>query len=78
MARGARALAGEHAADQAAVLLFDIAEAREGGQQALLLRFGVVNAGHQRLGDLVQGLAAQTAADKFGQGFIMAVFAAAG
>jgi hypothetical protein len=37
-------------------LLLQLAEAREGRQQALLVGLGVVDARHQRLGDLVERL----------------------
>ena len=40
---------------------------------ALLIRFGIVNAGHQRFGDLVQSFLAQAASDEVGQGLILSI-----
>jgi len=57
------------------VLLLQCAEAREGGEQALAVCLGVVDARQQRLCDLVERLRAEAAADERGQGFILAVAA---
>jgi hypothetical protein len=58
---------GAHPTDQAAILALDLAQAREGCQQALALGFGIVNAGQQRLGQLEQRLFAKAATNKIGQ-----------
>ena len=70
-----RAARGDHTSNQAAVLLFDLAEAGKGRQQTLFFRFGVIDARKQRLGDLVQSFRASAACDKFAEAFVLVVFA---
>src|SRR5439155_2167778 len=71
---GGRAIAlGQHPADEAAVLLFQRAEAGKCRQQTLALRLGVMNAGQQRLADLVKRLRAEAAADEIGERLVRAV-----
>ena len=55
--------------------LLQVTKARERRQQALPLRLGVVDAGHQRFGDLVQRLASQPAADEVGQRLVAIIAA---
>ena len=71
----ARPLRRQHPLGDAPVLRLQLAEAREGRQQALLVRLGIVDARHQRLGDLVQAFTAQPPPHKLGQRLVAVVAA---
>src|SRR5205085_11894539 len=62
---------GEHAASEAAVLLRQLDKPGEDGFDAELSRIAAVDAGEERLGEVVDGLLTVVLADEVGDRFVL-------